>query len=159
VEPGLGDDDGVRRAVLIVLLVVLVACVADSSPDRATVTFEGATSRALLDVRVANTPDERARGLMGVRELADDEGMAFVWDEPTTGAFWMKDTLIPLAIAFVDVEGRIVTIREMTPCVDDPCPTYSADAPYVMAIEANADWYGTHGIEVGDTALLSAGEG
>jgi uncharacterized protein len=110
---------------------------------------------AQLDVDIADSPDERARGLMGVDELGPAEGMAFVFDEPTDGTFWMKDTLIPLSIAFVDDSGTIVTVREMQPCREDPCPTFSAGAPYVLAIEANAGYFERMGIVVGDRARLS----
>ena len=89
---------------------------------------------------------------MGVTTLGADDGMAFVWGEPTAGSFWMKDTLIPLSIAFVDENGRIVTILEMTPCAAEPCDTYEASAPYTMAIEANAGWFDALSIELGDTA-------
>ena len=109
---------------------------------------------ATLHVDVAQDDVTRARGLMGVTELSANRGMAFVWGAPTDGSFWMKDTLIPLSIAFVDEGGRIVTILEMTPCAAEPCDTYEASAPYVMAVEANAGWYDGHGIVVGDPAEL-----
>lgn len=140
------------------MLGMLAACTsATSSPTVARgqmVTFRGASGDAVLQVAVAGTPDERAQGLMGVTKLPEDHGMAFVYDEPSTGTFWMKDTLIPLSIAFVGADGRIVTIREMTPCEADPCPTYGADAPYVLAVEADAGWYDSNGIAVGDRAEL-----
>src|SRR5687768_1683664 len=69
----------------------------------ATVTFEG--TDAILHVEIADDVEEQGRGLMGVEDLPTDQGMAFVYDEPTGGAFWMKDTLIPLSIAFVDEDG------------------------------------------------------
>ena len=62
----------------------------------------------------------------------------------------MKDTRIRLSIAFVDAHHRIVAIREMVPCAKDPCPTYGAPVPYVMAVEANARWFRRHGIAPGD---------
>jgi uncharacterized membrane protein (UPF0127 family) len=115
-------------------------------------TSSGGSAR--LDVRIADSDAERARGLMGVEHLGQHEGMAFVFDEPTTGSFWMKDTLIPLSIAFVDGSGTIVTVREMEPCTSDPCPTYGADAPYVLAVEANAGFFERTGVGVGDRAEL-----
>ena len=102
-----------------------------------------------LTVQIADTPDERAHGLMGVTSLPPDDGMAFLFDGPTEETFWMKDTLIPLAIAFVDGE-RIVAIREMVPCTGDPCPTYDPGAPYTYAVEANGGWFQSHGIAEGD---------
>lgn len=91
---------------------------------------------------------------MGVTDLPENQGMAFVWDSPTVATFWMKDTLIPLSIAFVDEDGRVITVREMTPCEADPCPTYAAAGPYTTAIEANAGWFDLHGVEPGDRVRL-----
>jgi hypothetical protein len=94
---------------------------------------------------------------MEVPKLAEDAGMAFVWVEPTTSQFWMKDTLIPLSIAFVDEGGRIVTIRDMQPCAADPCPLYGSTVAYVLAIEANLGYFDEHDIAVGDRAVLQEG--
>lgn len=109
---------------------------------------------ATLHVDVADDGDERARGLMGVEELPRDQGMAFVWDEPVTTTFWMKDTLVPLSIAFWDGDGRIIDILDMKPCTSDPCPTYRPDGPYVGAVEANAGWFAEHDVAVGDRVEL-----
>ena len=143
-----------HRVVAIVMLVSLAACGGDGS-DAApgdVVRFPGVGTE--LHVRVADSDDERARGLMGVERLPSDQGMAFVWDAPVETTFWMKDTLIPLSIAFVGTDDRIVTIAEMTPCRSDPCPTYAANAPFVLAIEANRGFYADAGIAEGDRALL-----
>ena len=104
---------------------------------------------ATLRVRIADEPAERARGLMGVRSLARDEGMAFLYDEPVSNGFWMKDTEIPLSIAFIRGR-RVVDTAEMTPCTSDPCPMYRSMKPYTLAVEANAGWFRRHGIDPGD---------
>jgi uncharacterized protein len=133
----------------------LVACSGtDTPPDRppSTVTFEGAD--ALLYVDVADDAGERRRGLMGIESLPADEGMAFVFDEPVGSTFWMKDTLIPLSIAFVGEDDRVIGVRDMQPCEADPCPSYGVDEQYVLAIEANLGWFDDHGIEAGDQAEL-----
>ena len=152
--PGdIGDDNNVVRPLLLVSL-ALVACSSStiSSPAGSEVVFAGGD--ATLQVQVADTAVSRAQGLMGVESLGPDEGMAFVWGTIDDGTFWMKDTLIPLSIAFVGDDDRIHTILEMTPCEDDDCELYEADAPYWLAIEANAGWFAANGIEVGDTAEL-----
>ena len=133
----------------------LVACSGtDQHPDRppSTVVFDG--SDVVLYVDVAETAEARRKGLMGVEKLPADEGMAFVFDEPTRSTFWMKDTLIPLSIAFVDGNGRVIDVRDMQPCEADPCPTYGIDEPYVLAIEANLGWFDEAGVEVGDHVEL-----
>jgi uncharacterized protein len=134
---------------------VTAACAGDHDapdPPRSEVTFDG--SDAVLYVEIADDPSERRRGLMGVQHLPADEGMAFVFDRPVSTGFWMKDTLVPLSIAFVDEEDRVVGLREMEPCTADPCPSYGIGEPYVMAIEANAGWFDEHGVEDGDRAKL-----
>lgn len=143
---------------LLTALTVLPACADDprtppialgDDPTREVV-FHTAQGDRSLFVRVADSPDERAQGLMGVRDLPADEGMAFAFGGPSTASFWMRDTLIPLSIAFVGEDGRIVALREMTPCRADPCPTYSARRPYTLAVEANAGWFREHGVREGD---------
>ena len=142
-----------RRLLPLLLSAVTVAacggahpCPDPDSPGH--ITFTGDD---VLTVRIADEPDERARGLMGVADLPADEGMAFLYGGPTEATFWMKDTLIPLSVAFVDNRNTIVTIRDMTPCADgDTCRTYASTEPYTTAIEAEAGWFAAHGIEEGD---------
>ena len=82
--------------------------------------------------------------------LLTDAGMVFLFDQPTDSGFWMKDTLIPLSIAFWDAEGDILAILDMDPCNEDQCPIHSPGVTYVGAIEVNQGWFDLHGIEVGD---------
>lgn len=147
-----------RAPILLAVGLTLVACTdAQTGPVAAPVyasqVWFGAGT-PVLHVAIATTERDRQQGLMGVRSLPQDAGMAFVWAEPTTSAFWMKDTLVPLSIAFVDDGGRIVTIREMEPCRAEPCPVYRSDAPFVLAIEANRGWFDRHGVGIGDRATL-----
>jgi uncharacterized protein len=125
------------------------------APDHLVV-IDDAGSRARLLVRVADTDAERAAGLMGVTALPADQGMAFAFGAPTQARFWMKDTVIPLSIAFVDDRGRVVTIEDMDPCHADPCRTYAAASPYTLAVEANRGWFARAGVAVGDRASLEA---
>ena len=151
-----------RRAPLPILFMACLssACGADPATepvDASTtgeVVFRTTGGERSLDVRIADSDAERQRGLMGVRELADDEGMAFVFDEPSETEFWMKETLIPLAIAFVGEDGHVLAISEMTPCREDPCPTTGPPAPSTMAVEANAGWFSSNGVGVGDESVL-----
>ncbi|MGH2527894.1 MAG: DUF192 domain-containing protein [Actinomycetota bacterium] len=105
----------------------------------------------LTDLEMARTPKARAVGLMGRTELGEGGGMVFLFDEPTTGAFWMKDTLIPLSIAFWEEDGDITDILDMRLCRSDPCPLYRASEPFVGAIEMNRGAFDRLGVEVGDT--------
>jgi uncharacterized membrane protein (UPF0127 family) len=164
-RPGACEHGGMRRIVVLLVLFALPACSGTSSatPDTgsssptAEVVVRTDGGERSLSVRVADSEAERERGLMGVDDLPADDGMVFVFDEPVTSTFWMKDTRIPLAIAFVGEDGHILTITEMTPCRTDPCPTFAADGPYTLAVEANAGWFGANGVGIGDQALLLEG--
>lgn len=98
------------------------------------IVLDGAT----LQVAVAATPDLQRRGLMGVSDLGDLDGMLFVWTADTTTSFWMKDTLIPLDIAFFAANGDLVGMLQMEPCVEEPCPVYGIEAAYRYALETAA---------------------
>ena len=89
-----------------------------------------------LVVAVADTAALRGRGLMGVEGLGSLDGMLFSWGgEEVTSGFYMKNTLIPLTIAFYAADGSYVDSLEMVPCKADPCETYRASGPYAYAIE------------------------
>jgi uncharacterized membrane protein (UPF0127 family) len=149
-----------RTALLLATLLPIAACSGGEDPDPIAegrtheVVIRTADGEVSLTVEVADSDDERARGLMGVTDLPANEGMAFVFDEQSTGTFWMEGTLIPLAIAFVGENGHILGISEMTPCRTDPCPTYSSPAPYTWAVETNAGWFAANGVRAGDEAVL-----
>lgn len=92
-------------------------------------------------VAVAETPQETARGLMSVTQLAPLDGMLFVYGAERQITHWMKDTLIPLDIAFFDAEGRFVSKTTMVPCIeqdDADCPRYPAEGPAAFSVEVAA---------------------
>ncbi|MEO0081678.1 MAG: DUF192 domain-containing protein [candidate division WOR-3 bacterium] len=102
-------------------------------------------------VEVASSEEDRMTGLMFRRSLAPDSGMLFVFEDTAPRSFWMKNTWIPLSIAFID-ENRIITdIMEMTP--EDTTTRYASSRPVVWALEMNAGWFQSHGIRPGDTVL------
>ncbi len=87
---------------------------------------------------LADDPAERGRGLMGVTDLGDAVGMAFRFDEPTAGSFYMFQTPSPLSIAWFSPDGAHIGSSDMDPCLDTSageCPLYSPDAEYDLAIE------------------------
>jgi uncharacterized membrane protein (UPF0127 family) len=93
-------------------------------------------------LEVAADPAARARGLMGRRQVPEGTGMVFLYPADVREAFWMKNTLVPLSIAFVAADGRVVSVAEMTPCQADPCPTYAPAGPYRYAVELAAGAFG-----------------
>ncbi|HXX35761.1 MAG TPA: DUF192 domain-containing protein [Thermodesulfobacteriota bacterium] len=103
-------------------------------------------------VEVAKTPEERNHGLMGRKHLGKDEGMLFIFETEDYHGFWMKDTVIPLSIAFIDKDGRIVSMTDMSPrTLDSHLPT----APVLYALEMNKGWFSSHRIKTGDVVRFS----
>jgi uncharacterized membrane protein (UPF0127 family) len=100
----------------------------------------------LIRAEVARRPDERAIGLMHRPSMPANDGMLFVFDAPDRQCFWMKNTLLPLAIAFLADDGRIVNIEEMKPqSLDSHCSA----KPVRYALEMNAGWFAKKGIKPG----------
>ena len=84
---------------------------------------------------IADTGDQRARGLMFVTDLGPADGMAFRYPSPHTGRFWMKNTLLPLSIAFFGPDGRYLDAFDMEPCTAEPCPRYPTPPDFLVAVE------------------------
>jgi uncharacterized membrane protein (UPF0127 family) len=98
-------------------------------------------------VEVAQTPEERSYGLMGRNHLGKDEGMLFIFETEDYHGFWMKDTLLPLSIAFISKDGRIVWVTDMKPLTLD---SHVPPRPILYALEMNKGWFSFHGVKVGD---------
>lgn len=106
---------------------------------------DGDTSIAVA-VKVANTSERRQHGLMEVEDLPDGVGMVFLFDSDRDSGFWMKNTRVPLDIAFAAVDGSIVSILQMEPCTSDPCTIYRPDDDYRYALEVPKGWFGEVGV-------------
>jgi uncharacterized membrane protein (UPF0127 family) len=150
-----------RPASILVLGLVLAACASQearppeaSGLPRGVLTITGEGPEVQIQVEIAETPEAKSRGLMGRPSLASDAGMVFLEEEPVTSGFWMKDTLIPLSVAFWDRDGRIFRILDMEPCREEPCPTYDPQGEWVGAVEVNQGFFDRNGIEIGDRVDL-----
>jgi uncharacterized protein len=136
-------------------LLILLSLFAASGLDRGTATIAtGAGEKVVLQVEIADTSAERQKGLMNRRSLPAKSGMVFRYAQATSGGFWMKNTLIPLDIAFYDRRGRIVRILTMAPCRRDPCRIYAPGVAYRSALEVNAGSFRRWNVRVGDTIAV-----
>jgi uncharacterized membrane protein (UPF0127 family) len=104
---------------------------------------------AHIYAEVVSKPEDRALGLMFRRSLAPDSGMLFVFDSPAFQRFWMKNTLIPLSIAYITRDSLISDILEMAPL--DTTTPYISSKPVRYALEMNSGWFQSKGIKSGDT--------
>lgn len=126
--------------------------------DTATVVVRDAVGERALEVWLAADEPQRQRGLMEVTNpaLEGREGMAFWFDAPTEGGFWMRNTRLPLTIVFVDDDGGVVSIATMEPCPDTEarCPVTRPAGPYRWALEVPTSRWAEVGIDPASTLVL-----
>ncbi|MDO8959158.1 MAG: DUF192 domain-containing protein [Rhodocyclaceae bacterium] len=99
-----------------------------------------------IEAEVAHTQPARVQGLMQRREMPPQRGMLFVFPESDRHCMWMKNTLLPLAVAFLDDAGRIINVAEMQPGSED---NHCAARPARYALEMNAGWFARRGLKPG----------
>ena len=104
-----------------------------------------------IRVEVVRTEQEKARGLMFRDKLGVDEGMLFVYEEEEFLTFWMKNTPLPLSIAFIDRKGKIVDLQDMEPF---SLRTHTSARPARYALEMNRNWFQRNGIQAGDLVKM-----
>jgi uncharacterized membrane protein (UPF0127 family) len=130
------------------LLMALAAgfAAAQTEPQPKLATVPLAAGMHAITAEVARTDDQRQMGLMLRRQMAPHEGMLFVFDDLAVHCFWMKNTLLPLSIAFLADDGRIVDIVDMTPKSEaSNCPS----RPVRYALEMNKGWFAQRAIKPG----------
>ena len=133
---------------LFCLALLLSACVKDAGPQ--TIALIGPEEKAVtVTVEVADDPEERQEGLMYREALEPDSGMLFIFDEPGTLSFWMKNTLIPLDILYFGPQGRYLGGQTMLPCEEDPCEKYSSPEGSSLALEVAAGFREFYGVGEG----------
>jgi uncharacterized membrane protein (UPF0127 family) len=99
-----------------------------------------------IDAQVAQTPAQRATGLMWRKEMPQHEGMLFAFEQPSVQCFWMMNTLLPLSAAFVADDGTIVNIADMKPQSTD---SHCSARPVRFVLEMNQGWFSKKGIQAG----------
>jgi uncharacterized membrane protein (UPF0127 family) len=113
-------------------------------------TMELSAGIHLIRAEVAHTFETRAQGLMYRRSLGPSEGMLFVFPRADVQCMWMKNTLVPLSVAFMDETGKIVSISDMQPQTETP---HCAAAPAKFALEMSRGWFSARGIKAGARIL------
>lgn len=119
---------------------------APNGPQAPLPTTQLAAGIHIIRAEVADTEARRRDGLMFRKQLAGNDGMLFVFERPDVQCFWMRNTLLPLSIAFIADDGTIVDIKDMAPRTDD---THCSKKPVRYALEMAQGWYEDHGIGTG----------
>jgi uncharacterized membrane protein (UPF0127 family) len=146
--------------VLVVATLLAAACFPNGAPNGAATavpaeptpfgnlrifTAEGKT--VYLQAEIADTPEKQSKGLSNLQSLPENSGMLFVFAMESIIPFWMKDTFIPLSIAFIGKDGVIHEIQDMQPQTLD---YHLAQAPFLYALEVNQGWFQRHNVKPGD---------
>ena len=131
-------------AAVFMLLASACACAQDGPQKLPSITLSAGMH--LIQAEVAQTPEQRSTGLMFRPAMGANEGMLFAFEEPGQQCFWMKNTLLPLSVAFVADDGSVVNIENMKPqTLDSHCST----KPVRFVLEMNDGWFAKRGIKAG----------
>ena len=134
------------KVLLAALLLAAAPALAQEQPQMNLPRVKLASGMHQIDAQLASTHEQRMTGLMWRKEMPQHEGMLFAFEQPSQQCFWMKNTLLPLAIAFVADDGTIVNIDEMKPqTLESHCST----KPVRYVLEMNTGWFAKKGIKAG----------
>ncbi len=116
-----------QKKLLLISLILLVSCTPQIK--------EVQINNIKIPVELATTPEQRGIGLMGRTNITG--GMLFIFEDEQQRLFWMKDTLIPLDMIFINKDLEITKIHHAVPCIEDPCSIYPGNAEYVLEVNYN----------------------
>jgi uncharacterized membrane protein (UPF0127 family) len=136
------------RNTLIATALVALCATTVAAADLATLELTIKGQRLVAEI--AATDATRETGLMNRFSLQPDHGMLFVFRQPRPQAFWMKNTYVPLSIAFIGADGRILNIEDMAPQTES---THPSRGSALYALEMKKGWFAQHGIEAGEPVL------
>ena len=135
-----------RTAVLMALAAVAVISAAQPGPQPRLRTTPLTAGMHVIQAELAQSQQQQMVGMMFRREMGANDGMLFVNDEAGQRCFWMRNTLLPLSIAFIADDGTIVNIADMAPQTED---SHCSEKPVRFALEMRQGWFVKHGIKAG----------
>ena len=143
-----------KKILVFLLLIFLIGCTKISNKNLNEISIDNGEKIIKLNVEIADDNKERQQGLMFREKLNENEGMLFVFDNEDYQTFWMKNTLIPLDIIFIDKNFQIVDIKNAAPCKTYPCDLYKSSKPAKYVLELNANFTIRNSIKEGDKIIL-----
>lgn len=122
--------------------------------DKTKISIQSDNSIISIEVEIADEIQEQVKGLMFRQNLDWNNGMLFVYENEQKRSFWMKNTLIPLDMLFIDKDFRIIDIKEnVQPCMKEPCPNYTSKIPAKYVLEVNAGFVMKNNIKIEDSVI------
>lgn len=141
------------KFLLIFSLIFLVSCAKNFNTDSNKIAIDNGQKLIEINVEIADDNEERSKGLMFREVLEETAGMFFVFENEDYRTFWMKNTVIPLDIIFIDKNFRIVDIKYAEPCKQDPCKLYRSAKPAKYVLEVNAGFTEKNNIKIDDKIM------
>ena len=137
----------IKRRLLLAKIAILVVATALSAHADPLITYPLRIKKHEIRAEIANTEQDRLRGLMFRDKLARNNGMIFLYPRAEASAMWMKNTRIALSVAFIDADGRILNIAEMEPFSEE---AHASSGAASYALEMSSGWFRKQGIKAGD---------
>jgi hypothetical protein len=134
------------RRLMLALSLAASSALAQNAPQPKLDTITLSAGMHNIRAEVARTPMQTQTGMMFRREMAQHEGMLFVFDSVERRCFWMKNTVLPLSIAFIADDGRVVSLADMQPQTEE---SHCSAEPVRFALEMNQGWFAKRGIKPG----------
>lgn len=142
-------------AIAILLTILQHNYVANATKNLAKITI----NNHVVSAELAITPQQQTKGLMGRKNLPEDQGMLFVFSGEDRYAFWMKNTEIPLDMIWIDSQNKVIEVKTAQPCseetTEDVCKTYIPSAAAKYVLEVNAGWTQENEVKIGDSVTIS----
>ncbi len=140
-----------KKIFVIFLLIFLISCTKNFKE----ILIDNGNDLIKINVEIADDNEERMQGLMFREKLNQNSGMFFIFENESYQTFWMKNTLIPLDITFIDKNFEIIDIKSAVPCKEDPCKLYKSSKPAKYVLEVDSNFTIKNNIKIGDKIILS----
>lgn len=144
-----------KKILVIFLLIFLIGCAKNFNVNFKEIVIDNGKELIEINVEIADDNEEKMRGLMFRENLNEDDGMLFVFEDESYQTFWMKNTLIPLDIIFVDKNFEIVDIKSAVPCEEEPCKLHKSSKPAKYVLEVNSNFTIKNNVKAGDKIILN----
>lgn len=143
------------KILLIFLIIFLASCKKFPENPQKEILIDNGKYLIKINAEIADDKLEMEKGLMFREKLEENSGMLFIFENEEYQTFWMKNTLIPLDIIFIDRGFEIVGVESAQPCRKNPCQLYSSPSPAKYVLEVNAGFAARNKIEVGDKIVMN----
>lgn len=142
------------KILTIFLLIFLISCGKNPDKNFEVISIDNGKELIKINAEIADDEQEQMKGLMFREKLNGNEGMLFVFENEGYQTFWMKNTLIPLDMLFIDKNFEIVDIKNAVPCKEEPCALYKSSKPAKYVLEVNGNFTIRNNVKISDKMTL-----